>query len=261
MGRSDYYSSYSCKLTTKFAFLFTGPRKQIQNNTVAAINLRSVPPLACTPNNATRDFRPYTSPSGCFSEVTFAFPVLHAAVTRQQWSSAGGESERPQNPQTPRPALSVRRADLTAAAPSAAAGSVCAGAQTSPNEATVANSAKYRARKINGKRTFLNFQLGSSEGSLPDTCFWCEQQNIFQHTGYAWLSASLGKHLACPAGMKHPSPHREKATINSRPPPAPPSRSRPSPEHTAFSPGNTRGEKITALPAVTAGFGGKKKKY
>lgn len=225
MGRSDYYSSCSCKLTTKFAFLFAGPRRQVQNNPAAAVNLRSVPPRACNPNTAMRDFRPCTSLSSC------CFPG-HGSRPRSPccgYEAAAEQHRRGKWAPTKPPCAEA----CPTGAPNAAAGRARVGAggpeepQTDPNEATAASGAKHRARKASGKRTFLNSQLGSSEGSLADTCFWCKQQSIFRHADHILLSASLESR---PAGLKHSSTHRERATT----------RSRPRPEHTALS---TRGVK------------------
>lgn len=104
MGRSDYYSSCSCKLTTKFAFLFAGPRRQVQNNPAAAVNLRSVLPRACNPNTAMRDFRPCTSLSSCCFPGHGSRPRSPYCGYEAAGNSAGGESEHPQNPHAPRPA-------------------------------------------------------------------------------------------------------------------------------------------------------------
>lgn len=91
------------------------------------------------------------SSSSSRSHFLFQF-FSYAVITRKHLGSE--EATCTGSPPKPRPALSTVLAELTTATLKATSKLVSAGVQPRPNEATVANSTKHQARKMNGKHTF-----------------------------------------------------------------------------------------------------------
>lgn len=121
MGRSDYCSSYSCKLTAIFTLLFTGLRKQIDYNTVTAITPRTGLPASLKTRQCHEKYQTSCVSEQLLFKMTFPFSVwfffffLRCHHKRAPAWPRSGEAVCMGSLSKPRPVPSPQPAGLTTA--------------------------------------------------------------------------------------------------------------------------------------------------